>query len=122
MQKSFAAFQLAESPKTQKRKKTARSKEPLVEDFLRHLNFLQHSGYVTNRGELTDTGKWASQLRIDQPLLIAEGFRRGLFPSEDPALLAAMIAPFVYEKDKDSQKTILVGEKNLIDYLELSRG
>jgi superfamily II RNA helicase len=46
-------------------------------------------------------GQWASQLRVDQPLLIAEGFRAGVFPQDRPALLAAIIAVFVNEKEAD---------------------
>ena len=31
-------------------------------------------------GTLTADGEWTSQLRVDQPLIIAEGFRRDIFP------------------------------------------
>ena len=55
-------------------------RESLWADFLRHLNFLKAEGYVRDNGTLTDDGKWASHLRIDQPLMIAEGLRSGLFP------------------------------------------
>ncbi len=43
----------------------------------------------------------AAQLRIDQPLLVAEGLRRELFPEQDPALLAAVMAALVNEKETD---------------------
>ncbi|MFB0521078.1 MAG: DEAD/DEAH box helicase, partial [Desulfatiglandales bacterium] len=74
-------------------------RENLWADFMRHLNFLKAEGYVRDNGALTDDGKWASQLRIDQPLMIAEGLRLGLFPESDPALLAALIAAFVYDRE-----------------------
>jgi hypothetical protein len=53
---------------------------------------------------LTEDGLWASQLRVDQPLLIAEGFRRHVFPGDDPALLAAMVAAFVNEREFDDSR------------------
>jgi len=74
-------------------------RENLWADFLRHLNFLKEEGYVKDNDTLTEDGKWASQLRIDQPLMIAEGLRLGLFPESDPALLAALIATFVYDRE-----------------------
>jgi superfamily II RNA helicase len=71
--------------------------------FLRHLAFLRTKGYVNERNELTEDGRWASRLRVDQPLLIAEGFRRGIFPQHDPVLLAALISVFVNEKETDDR-------------------
>ena len=74
-------------------------RENLWADFMRHLNFLKAEGYVRGDGTLTDDGKWASQLRIDQPLMIAEGLRLGLFPESNPFLLAGLIAAFVYDRE-----------------------
>jgi ATP-dependent RNA helicase HelY len=73
----------------------------LWHDFLRHLDFLKAKGYVDETNHLTEDGMWASQLRIDHPLMVAEGFRCGLFPASDPALLAAVMAAFVNEKETD---------------------
>ncbi|OQX63855.1 MAG: ATP-dependent DNA helicase [Desulfococcus sp. 4484_241] len=70
----------------------------LWEDFLRHLEFLQQNGFADEQGRLTGDGIWASNLRVDHPILIAEGFRKDLFPKSDPALLAALIASFVNER------------------------
>lgn len=75
----------------------------LWQDFRRHLDFLHAKGYVNGEGRLTEQGRWTSQLRVDQPLLIAEGFRRALFPQADPALLAAMATVFVNEKEADDR-------------------
>jgi superfamily II RNA helicase len=58
-------------------------------------------GYAEADGRLTADGVWASQLRVDQPLLIAEGFRRQAFPEGDPALLAGIVAAFVNEDETD---------------------
>ena len=74
-------------------------RENLWADFIRHLNFLKAEGHVRDDGALTDDGKWASQLRIDQPLMIAEGLRLGLFPESNPSLLAGLIAAFVYDRE-----------------------
>jgi superfamily II RNA helicase len=71
----------------------------LWNDFQRHLEFLKEEGFVDSNGQLTEDGMWASQLRLDQPLMIAEGLRHGLFPETDPALLAALVAPFVYDRE-----------------------
>jgi ATP-dependent RNA helicase HelY len=70
-------------------------------EFQHHLSFLKATGFVDERDRLTDDGQWASQLRIDQPLLVAEGLRLGLFPQDNPVLLAAIMACFVNEKQTD---------------------
>lgn len=75
----------------------------LWEDFLHHLEFLQRYDYVAADGALTEDGYWASRLRVDQPLLIAEGFRRAAFPEDDPALMAAIVASFVHERETDDR-------------------
>ncbi|MDI6688422.1 MAG: DEAD/DEAH box helicase [Desulfobacterales bacterium] len=75
----------------------------LWKDFMRHFNFLVKTGYASKNGELTNDGIWASHLRVDQPLIIAEGFRLGLFPESDPALLAAIMASFVSEQESDEK-------------------
>jgi hypothetical protein len=74
--------------------------EQLWKSFLQHYNFLKDEGYVTNEGQLTEDGLWASKLRLDQPLLISEGIRRGVFPSDNPELLGALIAPFVMDRER----------------------
>ncbi len=71
----------------------------LWNDFVRHLEFLKGEGFVTAENKLTHDGMWASKLRLDQPLMIAEGLRAGVFPGSDPALLAALVAPFVHDRD-----------------------
>lgn len=94
LEKSLAAYQLAQERRTE-----PGAAHDLQQDFERHLRFLQLTGYVTAGGEPTPAGQWASQLRVDQPLMIAEGLRRGLFAVLDPARLAAVITAFVNEKD-----------------------
>ena len=96
LDRSFAAWR-----RSRGRRPQGSAAAGLWRDFVRHLQFLRRKGYVNERDELTADGQWASQLRVDQPLLIAEGFRAALFPQEHPALLAAIIAVFVNEKEAD---------------------
>ena len=99
LKKSFANYAI--NPSRQKAEILSNHKY-LWQDFLRHLNFLKQTGYVTIDNELTADGRWAARLRVDQPLLIAEGFRRGIFPQKEPAILAAIIASFVNERETDA--------------------
>ena len=68
---------------------------------MRHLEFLKEEGFVNEEDRLTEDGIWASQLRLDQPLLIAECLRKDAFPENDEALLAAVTALFVYDGDQN---------------------
>ena len=76
------------------------TQEQLWRSFLKHYRLLQAEEYVDEGGKLTADGLWASKLRLDQPLLISEGIRKNLFPQDEPELLAALIAPFVTDRDK----------------------
>ncbi len=98
LKRSFASYLMR---KAAKKKTRTGNPQNLWRDFLQHLHFLKETGYVTDTGELTADGKWASQLRVDQPLLIAEGFRLGILPISEPHLLAAIIAAFVNERESD---------------------
>ncbi|MGD9043996.1 MAG: DEAD/DEAH box helicase [Desulfobacterales bacterium] len=100
LKRSFAAYLTRKATQKKTRKGSPQS---LWRDFLGHLHFLKETGYVTDAGELTADGKWASQLRVDQPLMIAEGFRRGILPISEPHLLAAIIAAFVNERESDAK-------------------
>ena len=98
LNRSFASYLIAKgAPKKARRQ--------LWHDFTTHLNFLKDTGYVSQTGALTEDGRWASQLRVDQPLLIAEGFRQGLLPQKDAHHLAAVIAAFVNEREFDTKIT-----------------
>lgn len=100
LQKSFATWQM-DHKRASRRAKSFYAQ--LVEEFQRHLVFLQQTGFVTDKGKLTTDGFWASKLRVDQPLLIAEGFRKKCFPAEDPELLAAIFASLVNERETDDE-------------------
>lgn len=90
------------------RMKTIR--EQLWRDFQKHYQLLQAEGYIDEDGHLTEDGLWASKLRLDQPILISECIRKGIFPEDDPELLAALIAPFVMDRDRpgDQQLSSLI--------------
>jgi ATP-dependent RNA helicase HelY len=104
LKRSFAAYMMIQAKKKQRRQPSAENDpRQLWQDFLRHLDFLKETGYAENSGRLTADGIWASQLRVDHPLVIAEGFRRGVFPKNDPALLAAMTTIFVNERESDEK-------------------
>jgi superfamily II RNA helicase len=80
-----------------------REYQHLLNDFARHLDFLALTGYVDDEARLTRAGLWASQLRVDQPLLIAECLRRHVLPESDPALLAAVIAVFADDREWEAE-------------------
>lgn len=114
LEKSFAAFQIAGRRKRTGPGKTVRPvNRRLILDFQRHLNFLTLTGFVTEQGRLTDDGDWASNLRVDQPLMIAEGFRKKVFSHLDPGSLAAIISVFVYNSDLESNPDRKVVPKKL---------
>lgn len=85
IEKSLASFQTSSS-------------SDLKIDFNKRLLFLESCGYVNENQGLTHDGTWASKLRIDYPLVVAEGFKKGLFPG-DPVLLASIISCFVTDRE-----------------------
>lgn len=66
--------------------------------FSRHLRFLKETGFVDSLNRLTQDGEWASKLRLDQPLLIAELIRKKGLEDATPELLAGALAPFVWDR------------------------
>lgn len=95
---SFATYQRQDG---QNQKKQGVNQTDLWSDFQRHLLFLREEGFVGGNNRLTENGIWASKLRLDQPLLIAECLRKGVLPRNDENLFAAAIAPFVYDGDHE---------------------
>lgn len=91
---SFASFR--ENPR--RAEKVGRR---LLKDFQKHLNVLEELDFIDVNGVPTYDGRWAARLRLDHPLLIAELIREGEFGDLDPEELAALIAPFVTDKDKE---------------------
>jgi ATP-dependent RNA helicase HelY len=73
----------------------------LWKDFIKHLQFLRDTGFVDEQDRLTADGRWASQLRLDHPILVAEAIRGGLFEGRSAAVLAGLIAPFVTDRERE---------------------
>jgi superfamily II RNA helicase len=79
--------------------------------FKRHLRFLKETGFVDDTDRLTPDGQWACNLRLDQPLLIAEAIRKGTFHGVSPGELAGGLAPFVWDRGQEMELTV----KGLLD-------
>jgi superfamily II RNA helicase len=73
----------------------------LWNEFRRYLDFLKETGFVDQEDRLTADGRWASCLRLDHPLLIAEVIRTGMFHETTPPILAGLMAPFVVDKTRE---------------------
>jgi len=69
--------------------------------FKKHLRFLQETGFVDENERLTPDGVWASKLRLDHPLLIAEAIRKGGFDGLSPEVMAGCMASFVWDRIQD---------------------
>ncbi len=116
LRKSFAAHQIFQAKRKQGLQPSAvTDPKHLWLAFVRHLDFLKETGYAEKSGRLTADGIWASQLRVDHPLMIAEGFRRSVFPENDPALLAAVMTMFVNERESDEKIDKAFAPKSLIN-------
>jgi ATP-dependent RNA helicase HelY len=66
--------------------------------FKKHVRFLKETGFVNEGDRLTQDGLWASKLRLDHPLLIAEAIRKGAFSEVSPEIMAGCLAPFVWDR------------------------
>ena len=104
LKRSFATWLLMSGAEESRQKsRMAGVHEILWEDFVRHLDFLKETGFVGADDRLTGDGVWASQLRVDQPLLVAECLRQGLLPENDAAQMAGIFACFVNERETDDR-------------------
>jgi superfamily II RNA helicase len=72
--------------------------EGLWLSFKKHVRFLKETAFVDPRDRLTQDGLWASKLRLDHPLLIAEAIRKGAFSEASPQIVAGCLAPFVWDR------------------------
>lgn len=78
----------------------ARQKQLLWMGFVERLEFLKAEGFVRADGRPTETGHWASDLRLDHPLIITRAIEAGALPDTAPPLLAGLMAPFVLDRDR----------------------
>ncbi|MBW1801715.1 MAG: hypothetical protein JRJ85_13415, partial [Deltaproteobacteria bacterium] len=65
------------------------------------VRFLRETGFVDDMNHLTPDGLWASKLRLDHPLIIAEAIRKGGFESVSPEIMAGCLAPFVWDRAQE---------------------
>ncbi len=77
------------------------ARSALWRDFRRHLDFLVLTGFADQDGNLTPDGVWASMLRLDHPLIIAELIRKGFLEELSEEIMAGIIAIFVNDKFRD---------------------
>jgi superfamily II RNA helicase len=71
--------------------------------FKRRLRFLKQTGFVDEADRLTPDGHWATKLRVDQPLLIAEAIRKEALDGISPAMIAGGLAPFVWDRSQEPE-------------------
>ncbi len=101
-----------------------RARNELWNEFRRHLDFLILTGFAGSDGSLTNDGIWASKLRLDQPLIIAELIRNGVLTNLSSELLAGIVAVFVNDKfrDIDLDSTVQWERRPLLDaYYSMKR-
>jgi superfamily II RNA helicase len=123
LSRSLAAFSLRRRSASPPAAGPASHLDLLVEAFREHLAFLQSYDYVGPSGLLTESGLWASRLRVDQPLLIAEALRRALMPEDSPAALAGFMAAFVNDREASERFDRRHTPKPLLSrFLALKRG
>ena len=103
LERSFAAYQ--ERQKARGSRAKTGPQQMLWMSFKKHLRFLKRTGFAEKDDTLTGDGLWASRLRIDQPLLIAEAIRKEAFDGLTPAMMAAALAPFVWDRPVDISVT-----------------
>ena len=83
--------------------------------FKRHVRFLKETGFVDETDRLTSDGYWASKLRLDQPLLIAEAIRKGSLNNVSPEVLAGGLAPFLWDREQEVE----LRTKKIVDINEM---
>jgi ATP-dependent RNA helicase HelY len=84
----------------------AQERERLWMGFLSRVDFLIQEGFLGQDHTLTDLGLIAAALRVDHPLIMARAVLEGVLPEDNPALLAALTAPFVLDRDRAWQVSL----------------
>jgi ATP-dependent RNA helicase HelY len=80
--------------------------EGLWISFKRHLRFLKETSFADEMDKLTPDGIWASKLRLDHPLLIAEAIKQGAFSDLSPEEIAGCIAIFIWDRDQQVEMRV----------------
>ena len=100
---SLAAWQKASGGGAPEGEELSRAAGELAGSFQKHLAFLRWEGLVDTRNRLTADGEWATELRLDHPLVFYAGIKAEAWPT-DPAALAAAVAGLV--ADRESNKPL----------------
>ncbi|MDL2226296.1 DEAD/DEAH box helicase [Deltaproteobacteria bacterium OttesenSCG-928-M10] len=99
---SLAAWQKAEARDERlTAQNLAGASDDLYQSFQRHMEFLKQEGLVDAKNHLTPDGRWATELRLDHPLVFYAGIKNEAWPLSPP-ILAAAVAGLV--SDKESNK------------------
>ena len=112
--RSFSTFQKQKFVSFIKQRVDEKGKG-LWADFMNHILFLKETVFVDEKDRLTADGLWASKLRLDQPLLIAEAIRNGGLDHVLPETLAGCLAPFVWDRNQEVELKL----KGSLDISEL---
>ncbi|MBW1737615.1 MAG: DEAD/DEAH box helicase, partial [Deltaproteobacteria bacterium] len=114
LDRSFATFQGRKAGASAKGKQDEMG-GVLWTGFKRHVRFLKETGFVDETDRLTSDGYWASKLRLDQPLLIAEAIRKGSLNNVSPEVLAGGLAPFLWDREQEVE----LRTKKIVDINEM---
>ncbi|MDL2259473.1 DEAD/DEAH box helicase [Deltaproteobacteria bacterium OttesenSCG-928-K17] len=77
-----------------------RAADDFYQTFTRHLDFLKDEGLVDAKNRLTPDGEWATELRLDHPLVFYAGIKAEAWPASAPAL-AACVGALVSDKESN---------------------
>ena len=70
--------------------------------FEKRAKVLDHFGYIDFRSEsVTDPGRWLADVRVDRPLLVGEGLRRGIFADLTPKMMSGLMASLAADSDRN---------------------
>ncbi len=98
---SLAAWQEAASEgRRPTRKALTQATDDLYEAFEWHVRFLRQEGLVDAGNRLTPDGEWATELRLEHPLVFYAGIKAGAWPL-DPAALPGAVAGLVSDKESN---------------------
>lgn len=93
------------------RVRAAQLEEGLWEEFERYVAVLRRFGYLGEDRRPTAEGSWAALLRLDHPLLLAEGIRNGvLVPDRSLVAIAAALAGGDREFKRDPELAAEIGQ------------
>ena len=91
--------------------------DELYKSFRQHLSFLKQEGLVNAQNRLTEDGQWATELRLDHPLVFYAGLKNNAWPLSAP-ILAAAVAGLVSDRESNKPPPRRKPPKKLINPLQ----